>query len=227
MSKNSDKKDKTESVDGNAVFPTVSMGENPSNGHNSAYLHPCETAKWIAKLQEEASTIGDGVKYLESFIMLCSAVVEMRPGSRGGLGQSNKVSSLKSGDNGKDGIDMQIVTTPFADLIKRLPNVKVSSTIYYSSLLPSALLTSDHLSLSDSSPPVGRRGRTSSGDDKGSFARAAEPSRRNFQVALWSIEKHSHPPTPLSAFKFPPSERFFLFFSLFYTSLRLFSTLEQ
>lgn len=125
LSKNSDKKGTTESVDGTAVFPTVSMGENPSNGHNSAYLHPCETANWIARLQNEASTTSDDFKYLETFIMLCSAVVEMRPGSKGGLGQPNKISLLKSGNNSKDGVDLEITTTPFADLIKRLPNVKV------------------------------------------------------------------------------------------------------
>jgi hypothetical protein len=125
MSKGEDAKSDTKDVDGLAVFPTVSIGENPGNGHNSAYLHPCETAKYIATLLEEEGSKGDDVKYIESFVMLCSSVVEMRPGSKGGLGQSDKITSYK-GQSSKNGQDMDIATMQFADLVKQLPNVKVS-----------------------------------------------------------------------------------------------------
>jgi len=127
MSKGDEGKTKTPKVDGLAVFPTVSMGENPGNGHNSAYLHPCETAKWIGALLEREDSKVDNVKYIESFIMLCSSVVEMRPGSKGGLGSTEKVTSF-NGQN-QSGQDVDITTVPFADLIKRLPNVKVSFRI--------------------------------------------------------------------------------------------------
>lgn len=110
-------------ADGLAAFPTVSMGENPSNGHNSAYLHPCETAKWIATLLEQDSKSG-ALAALESFVMLCSTVVEMRPGSKGAaLHDGPKVLSLRKA---KEGEDMRIATVKFADLMKKLPNVKVS-----------------------------------------------------------------------------------------------------
>lgn len=60
----------------NATFPTISIGENPANGHGSAYLHPCKTATSIAILLEEKAV--SPIEYLETFIMLCSDVVEMR-----------------------------------------------------------------------------------------------------------------------------------------------------
>lgn len=124
MSKETEGKVDTQKVDGLAVFPTVSMGENPGNGHNSAYLHPCETAKWIGMLLEQDNGTVDHVKYIESFVMLCSSVVEMRPDSKGGIESTDKVTSFK--DQDRSGQDVDITLVPFADLIKRLPSVKVS-----------------------------------------------------------------------------------------------------
>jgi len=117
------RKSDTQDVDGLAIFPTVSIGENPGNGHNSAYLHPCETAKYIATLLGEEDS---NIKYIESFVMLCGSVVEMRPGSKGGLGQSDKMTSHGSKSK-KSGDDMNIAQVQFADLAKQLPVVKVSS----------------------------------------------------------------------------------------------------
>ncbi|PWN38274.1 uncharacterized protein FA14DRAFT_183768 [Meira miltonrushii] len=60
----------------NATFPIISIGENPANGHGCAYLHPCQTATSIAILLEEKAV--SPMEYLETFVMLCSDVVEMR-----------------------------------------------------------------------------------------------------------------------------------------------------
>jgi Autophagocytosis associated protein, active-site domain len=61
---------------GNSTFPTISIGENPANGHGCAYLHPCQTATSIATLMQGKAVTP--MEYLETFIMLCSDVVEMR-----------------------------------------------------------------------------------------------------------------------------------------------------
>ncbi|UZJ57169.1 hypothetical protein CBS101457_006489 [Exobasidium rhododendri] len=108
-------------ADGLAIFPTISMGENPANGHDSAYLHPCETAKWIATLLESESKSDSSVSFLESFMMLCGTVVEMRPGNKGGLDHGDKILTFKVGKEGKD---MVISKVKFTELLGKLPKVK-------------------------------------------------------------------------------------------------------
>lgn len=63
-----------------ATFPTISIGENPANGRGCVYLHPCQTAKSMGDLLNTDTTTSSSppLEYLETFIMLCSEVVEMR-----------------------------------------------------------------------------------------------------------------------------------------------------
>jgi endonuclease IV len=54
--------------------------------------------------------------------MLCSTVVEMRPGSKGELGNGAKALVPEKGS--EQGQDLKITTVKFAELLKKLPNVK-------------------------------------------------------------------------------------------------------
>lgn len=61
-----------------AEFPTVGMGENPATGHACVYLHPCHTAAAVAATMQAEQTAFTPRAYFDTFVMLCSTVVEMR-----------------------------------------------------------------------------------------------------------------------------------------------------
>lgn len=109
-----------------SVFPTVSIGENPGNGHTGVYLHPCQTASSVSQVLSSQSSSPEGheLSYIEAFVMLCSTAVEMRPGSKARSPNGEKAINVQ--DFVPEHEEAVITKESFTALLKKLPQVKVS-----------------------------------------------------------------------------------------------------